>query len=244
MCPARCPARPRQTRRVPPPVPLRGGTRHTPPAHSTPGHPTATRGTPPASGRRRAGPQPRTPPRPRPVPPLGFPPAARSGGTSTIGPSAALDAPTGHPGVSVAIPLRTSSIGNKREHPLSRARRVRRETEAVLSSLAGHAPPPLPVTVEAHRVGWNRLDPLDGLPSAMKAPLDALARWLRCDNRDPRLHLRLSQSTTRAVRMVRDGRGRLNREAASSLRITVRPWRPADGDDALRVVASPAGGKR
>ncbi len=176
---------------------------------------------------------------PAPGAPPGSPLAARSGDASTIGPSAALDAPTGPPGVRVAIPLGTSSIGNKREHPLSRARRVRREIEAVLSALAGHVPPPLPVTIEAHRIGWNRLDPLDGLPSAMKAPLDALARWLCCDDRDPGLHLRLSQATTRAVRMVRDGRGRLNREAASSLRITVRPWRPADGDDALRVLASP-----
>jgi hypothetical protein len=143
------------------------------------------------------------------------------------------------PTVVVTIPLRTTSIGNKREHFRTRARRVRRELGAVLSALAGHTPPPLPVTIEIHRTGWNRLDPLDGLPSAMKAPLDALARWLGCDDRDPRLRLRLSQAITRAVRTVRDGRGTLRREAASSLRLAVREWHPSDGDDALRVLASP-----
>ncbi len=157
----------------------------------------------------------------------------------TCEPSDAENAFTGQRRVTVTIPLRTSSIGNKREHPLARARRVRQEIGAVLSALDGHAPPPLPVTIEIHRVGWNRLDPLDGLPSSVKAPLDALARWFGCDDRDPRLHLRLSQSVTRETRVERDRRGNRRTVAAAWIAIGVREWRPSDGDDALRVLASP-----
>ena len=178
-----------------------------------------------------------------PAAPLTPPADERSSSASTVGPSNAADAPMVRPAVVVTLPLRTSSIGNKREHAFTRARRVRGEIGAVLAALAGDEPPPLPVTIELHRIGWNRLDPLDGLPSAMKAPLDALAHWLRCDDRDPRLYLRLSQGTTREVRHVRDGRGRVRREAASSLRISVRPWCPADGVDPLVVRRSPPRGK-
>jgi hypothetical protein len=122
-------------------------------------------------------------------------------------------------------------VGNRREHPFARARRTRREIGAVLKGVAGHTPPSPPVVFELTRTGWNRLDP-DGLVAALKAPIDALAKWIGADDRDRRLFWRLAQSVTREVRCCR---GR--REAAASLRIVVRPWRPTDGDDPLRVLA-------
>jgi hypothetical protein len=123
-------------------------------------------------------------------------------------------------------------VGNRREHPYARARRTRREIGAVLGGLAGQTAPALPVVFELTRTGWNRLDP-DGLVAAMKAPIDALAKWIGADDRDRRLFWRLAQSVTREVRL-RGGR----REAAASLRIVVRPWQSSEGDDPLRVLAS------
>ncbi len=133
----------------------------------------------------------------------------------------------------IALPLHLAPTGNRREHPLARARRTRREIAAVLAELAACSPPSLPVLVEMNRVGWNALDP-DGLVAACKAPIDAVARWLKVDDRDRRLRWRLSQSITREVRVSRTG----DREAMSSLWIKVRRWSEADGDDWLRVVQS------
>jgi hypothetical protein len=82
------------------------------------------------------------------------------------------------------------------------------------------------------RVGWNRLD-VDGLVASVKGPIDALARWLGVDDRDPRLRWHLAQSVTRERRFAQGRWG-----AASALRIVVRPWRPDDGDDPLRVLAT------
>ena len=171
----------------------------------------------------------------------GLPQDERSAPATTARPSNPLDAPTGHPGsplasVAVTVPIGVGSLGNRREGWYARASRVRREIRAVWRALGGHAPPPLPVTIELHRVGWNRLDPLDGLPSSAKAPLDAIAAWLGVDDRDPRLHLRMSQSVTREMRTARIAPGRLRREANAYLTIRVRPWRAADGRDALRVL--------
>jgi hypothetical protein len=138
--------------------------------------------------------------------------------------------------VAVEVPLALRALGNRREHPLARARRTRREIATVLGALAGLEPPPLPVVVVLVRVGWNRLD-VDGLVASAKGPIDALARWLRCDDRDPRLFLRLAQSVTRERRLSR----KTDRpEAAASLRIVVRPWQEGgDGNDPLRVLAVP-----
>lgn len=139
------------------------------------------------------------------------------------------------PPVDVVLPLHLASVGNRREHEYARARRTRREIAAVLGALARHAPPPLPLVVTLVRVGWNRLD-VDGLVSSAKAPIDAVAEWIGVNDRDRRLFWRLAQSITREKRTVRTRRG-LRSEAASSLRILVRPWHPSDGDDPLRVLA-------
>jgi len=134
--------------------------------------------------------------------------------------------------VDVTMALHLAPVGNRREHPMSRARRTRREIAAVLQGVAGRTPPPLPVVLVLVRVGWNLLD-VDGLVACVKGPIDALTRhWLGVDDRDRRLFWRLAQSTTRERRLVRGVR-----EAAATLRIVVRPWRCEDGDDPLRVLA-------
>jgi hypothetical protein len=146
--------------------------------------------------------------------------------------------PAPGPGVvAVKVPLHLSPVGNRREHPLSRARRTRREVAAVLGALARHTPPPLPAVVLLVRVGWNRLD-VDGLVASVKGPIDALAQWFKVDDRDPGLRWQLAQATTRERRYVRDGRGYGRWETACMVRIGVRPWQPSDGSDPLRVLAS------
>jgi hypothetical protein len=127
--------------------------------------------------------------------------------------SAALDASADRV-VAVELPLHLAPVGNRREHPFSRARRTRREIAAVLGALKGHTPPPLPVVFELTRTGWNALDP-DGLVAALKAPIDALARWLGVDDRDLRLFWRLSQAVTRQTRIGRRGGGRRRRRFGS-----------------------------
>jgi hypothetical protein len=121
-------------------------------------------------------------------------------------------------------------------HHLARARRTRREHQAILAALAGYSPPPLPVVAVLVRVGWNRLD-VDGLVASAKGPIDALAQWLGVDDRDPRLRWHLAQSITRERRFARGRWG-----AAAELRIVVREWEPRDGDDSLRVLADRLGG--
>jgi hypothetical protein len=141
--------------------------------------------------------------------------------------------------VCVTVPLRLASLGNRREHWRARARRVQREIGTVRAALAAYAPPALPVLVTIERAGWNALDP-DGLVGAAKSGcIDAVAAWLGADDRDRRIHWHLSQRLTRERRFVRDGRGHGRWETACEVRLTIRAWRPEDGDDPLRVLAAP-----
>jgi hypothetical protein len=151
---------------------------------------------------------------------------------STPGPSDPIGPSTGRAVVEVTLPLHLAPVGNRREHPLARARRTRREIAAVLGALDGRTPPPLPAVVLLVRVGWNALD-VDGLVASVKGPIDALARWLGVDDRDRHVHWHLAQSVTRERRQSRTGRW----ETACVLRIIVRPWHPVDSDDSLRVLA-------
>jgi hypothetical protein len=172
---------------------------------------------------------------------------ALSLGPSTSGPSSATDMSRGQgsdfagqlrfPAVEVVIPMHLAPVGNRREHHLARARRTRQEIAAVLGALVGYRSPPLPVVVLLVRVGWNRLD-VDGLVASVKGPIDALARWLGVDDRDPGLHWHLAQQVTRERRFVRGSIGHGRWETACALRIVVRPRQPGDGDDPLRVLAA------
>jgi hypothetical protein len=142
--------------------------------------------------------------------------------------------------VRVELPLALVNVANRREHYMTRRRRVERERGMVTTALAatGATPPALPVTIALERAAWCALDP-DGLATAVKACVDAVAEWLAVDDRDPRLHVHLSQRTTRARRVEWYGRGKRYQRtvAASTVTLTVRPWRPEDGTDRLRVLA-------
>ena len=146
----------------------------------------------------------------------------------------------------VTLAMHLAPVANRREHPFARARRTRREVAAVLSAL-----PPLPsfsppLVIEFTRLGWNLLDP-DGLVGAHKSAIDAVAKWLKTDDRDPGIFWHFRQAITREKRMVSDARGGAHRVAAASLRIVVRAWHPADTLDRLRVLPmtnTPDGGIR
>jgi hypothetical protein len=142
-------------------------------------------------------------------------------------------------GVSVVVRAHFRPLGNRREHWRVRARRVERERLIVGVALARHVPLALPVTVELHRVGWNPAD-CDGLVGAMKVPIDAIAQWLGVDDRDRRVHWRLSQSVDRTIpRGARLVRGKTTYVRSAELRIVVRPWRVEDGEHALVVAPAP-----
>lgn len=85
------------------------------------------------------------------------------------------------------VPLRTSGGGNNREHHYARARRVKREREAVAWVLLGKPRPALPVVAHLVRLApSNGLDD-DNLRQALKAVRDQVAVWLGVDDRDPRV---------------------------------------------------------
>jgi hypothetical protein len=137
----------------------------------------------------------------------------------------------------VTVPLHLAPVGNKRECWQVRGRRVHRERLAVHAALAGRKLPELPVTLELHRIGWNYLD-ADGCVGACKVVIDEICALLGVDDRDRRLHWRLSQGLTRATRFVTRGRQSF-REVATELRIAIRPWARRDGRAAILVAPTP-----
>lgn len=94
--------------------------------------------------------------------------------------------------IHASVPLRTTNGQNVREHHFTRARRVKKEREAVLWRLAPTRRPAGPVRVLMVRVSppsatgrWQPLDAHDNLRGALKAPVDAVAEWLGRDDADP-----------------------------------------------------------
>ena len=87
----------------------------------------------------------------------------------------------------LTIPIRTVSGLNVREHPMVRARRVKKEREAMgyaLRCAFGPVPPAPPLVVTLTRIApSNGVDPFDNLPSSMKGCVDAIAQWLGIDDR-------------------------------------------------------------
>ncbi len=85
----------------------------------------------------------------------------------------------------VAIPLRTVSENNAREHWRTRHRRrasQRAVTTAVLRTTFGTRPGSLGA-VHLVRVAPRELDRSDNLPGALKAVLDAVCEWAGVDDR-------------------------------------------------------------
>lgn len=84
----------------------------------------------------------------------------------------------------IAIPLRTSSGLNAREHYMARKRRVRKERDAVAWMLSAVVRPEIPCTVTLTRVAPSSGLDDDNLAGALKGVRDEVAKWLRIDDRD------------------------------------------------------------
>lgn len=101
-----------------------------------------------------------------------------------------LDGPyqPGNVTVSVLVPIRTVSRANAEEHPMVRAKRVKRERDAVLL-LWPRTPIPLPCTVYLSRIAPRRARRLDddNLGTSVKAFRDEIARLLGVDDGDARV---------------------------------------------------------
>jgi hypothetical protein len=85
--------------------------------------------------------------------------------------------------VKIALPLRTSSGPNAREHFHAKASRVRKEREAVAYVLGPRQRPHVPCSVTLTRVApSNGLDD-DNLAGSLKGVRDQVAHWLGVDDR-------------------------------------------------------------
>jgi hypothetical protein len=88
--------------------------------------------------------------------------------------------------VTLTIPMRLLSAANLREHWAAKAKRVKQQRQAVAMFIGGRPKPALPVVVTLVRIAPRALDG-DNLQSAFKAPRDEIARWLGCQDNDPRV---------------------------------------------------------
>ena len=85
----------------------------------------------------------------------------------------------------IFVPIQTSRGLNAREHHMARARRVKRERQAVAWALSVESRPALPCEVVLTRIApSNGLDPGDNLNGALKAVRDQIAEWLGVDDKD------------------------------------------------------------
>ena len=142
--------------------------------------------------------------------------------------------------VTVCVPLKLVPGMNTREHWYTRRRRVELEHDMVVDALraTGATPPTLPVTIVILRTGWCELDP-DNCAGSAKGVIDSACSWIRVDDRSPGVHVHLAQRVTRARRVEHYGRGLRYRRivVAATVTLTIRPWRPEDTTDRLRVLA-------
>ncbi len=83
----------------------------------------------------------------------------------------------------IAIPLRTISALNAREHFAVRAKRVRNERQLTAWALTGKQKPPIPCAVLLTRVAPSNGIDDDNLESALKGVRDEIAAWLGIDDR-------------------------------------------------------------
>lgn len=93
--------------------------------------------------------------------------------------------------IEFTIPGEAPSTPNLREHWTARAKRVKKQRDAVRRKAPAFAlPPPLIITLT--RVGVRELDS-DNLSSSLKAHRDAVAAWLRVDDATPLIEWRYAQ---------------------------------------------------
>jgi len=83
----------------------------------------------------------------------------------------------------IEVPLRTSSGLNAREHPMTRAKRVKAERDCVHWMLAGKPKPELPCVVTLTRTAPSAGLDDDNLVGALKAVRDQVALWLGVDDK-------------------------------------------------------------
>jgi hypothetical protein len=95
--------------------------------------------------------------------------------------------------IRVEVPIRVQSPNRLHaEHPLGRARRVRRERAAVRAALDAFRPPTAPWLVTLVRVGPRCIDD-DNAVAAMKGVRDEVAKWLGVSDRDPLVRFAVEQ---------------------------------------------------
>ena len=93
------------------------------------------------------------------------------------------------------LPLRVWSAANLREHPMTRARRVKKQREA---AIAVRVIVPLPVVVRLTRIAPRALDG-DNLQYAFKALRDGIADRYGVKDNDPRIRFEYDQRTDRPI---------------------------------------------
>jgi hypothetical protein len=102
----------------------------------------------------------------------------------------------------LSVPLRTVPGLNAREHFAVRAKRVRKEREAVAWVLRGAARPAIPCSVTLTRVAPSAGVDDDNLVGALKGVRDEIAAWLGVDDRQ-RTQVRYRYAQTRGEWGVR-----------------------------------------
>lgn len=88
--------------------------------------------------------------------------------------------------VTVAVPVRTESEPNRRDHFHAKARRVRLQRDAVALCLSRTSVPPLPVAVTLTRIAPRAFDS-DNAVASLKAVRDEVAAVYGVRDDDPRI---------------------------------------------------------
>lgn len=97
--------------------------------------------------------------------------------------------------IRVQYPCRTVSALNAREHPMARARRVKRERLNAWLSLrqATADRPALPLAITVTRIAPRALDRHDNLGASLKPTIDGIADFLGVADNDPRVTFKTAQ---------------------------------------------------
>ena len=97
--------------------------------------------------------------------------------------------------IRVQYPCRTVSALNVREHPMARARRVKRErTNAWLALRQVTAERyELPIVITVTRIAPRALDGHDNLGASLKPTIDGIADFLGVADNDPRVTFKTAQ---------------------------------------------------
>jgi hypothetical protein len=99
--------------------------------------------------------------------------------------------------IRVEYPTKLVSALNAREHPMTRARRVKREranAALVLRAAEVKTPKPdLPVSIVVTRIAPRALDTHDNLGASAKGTVDQVCDWLGVKDNDPRVRITVAQ---------------------------------------------------